>query len=102
MHEVLTKGELPFVYKIIREIISMLRVDSGYSHNFGVNSWVFKDHRSETEAKTKSGHWVCPLLVRSLPLACTEHAQRPLLACRQRAKNPTQVHKNIYTGWAKS
>ncbi len=38
MYEVLTKSGLSFVYKMIREIISVPRVDSGYSHNFWVNS----------------------------------------------------------------
>ncbi len=34
---------LSFGYKMIREIISMPRADSGYPIIFGVNSWVFKD-----------------------------------------------------------
>ncbi len=63
------------MFKMIQEIISMPRADSGYPHNFGVNSWVFKDDKFETEAKTNSGHRECPLL------ACTEHTQYPLLAC---------------------
>ncbi len=55
MYEVLTKSGLSFVYKMIQEIISMPRADSGYPRNFGINSWVFKDDESETEAKTNSG-----------------------------------------------
>ncbi len=35
MYEVLTKSGLSFMYKMIREMISMLRPDSGYSHIFG-------------------------------------------------------------------
>ncbi len=58
----------------------MRRANSGYSHNFGVSSWVFKEDESETEAKTNGGHRVYLLLVGSTLLACTEHAQRPLLA----------------------
>ncbi len=53
----------------------MPRVDSGYPCNFRINSRLFKDDESETEAKTNSGHRVCLLL------ACTEHAQHPPLAC---------------------
>ncbi len=82
MYEVLTKGGLSFMYKMIREIISMPRADSGYAHNFRVNSCVFKDDEYETEAETNSGYRVYLLLVRSLLLACTEHAQHPLFACR--------------------
>ncbi len=43
-------------------------------HRFGVDSRIFKNGELETEAKTNSGHWVCPLL------ACTEHRQSPLFA----------------------
>ncbi len=74
IYEVLTESGLSFVYKMIQEIISMPRVDSGYPHNFAINSWVFKDDKSETETKTNNGHFVCPLL------AYTEYAQRPFLA----------------------
>ncbi len=58
---ILTKSGLSFMYKMIREIISMPRVDSGYPHNFGVNSCVFMNDESETETKT----W--PPLVTGLP-----------------------------------
>ncbi len=58
----------------------MPRADSGYPHNFMVNSWVFTDDESESEAKTNSGPRVCPLLVESPHFACVEHAQCPLLA----------------------
>ncbi len=58
----------------------MPETDAGYPKNFGVDFEVFKDDESKTEAKTNSGHRVCPLLVRSLLLACTEHAQSPLFA----------------------
>ncbi len=65
---------------MIREIISMPRADSDYPHKFRVNFWVFKDDESESEAETKSGPRVCPLLVESPHFACVEHAQYPLLA----------------------
>ncbi len=61
-------------HTMIQEIISMPRVDPGYPHNFMVNSRVFKDDESETDAKIKSGHRVCPLLARAV------HAQSLLLA----------------------
>ncbi len=47
----------------------MPKAGAGYPYNFGVNSEVFNDADSETEAKTNSTHRVCPFL------ACTEHAQ---------------------------
>ncbi len=50
---------------MVREIISIPRADSGHPHNFMVDSWVFKDDESESEAETKSGPRVCPLLVES-------------------------------------
>ncbi len=62
MYAILTKSGLSFIYKMIRETISMLRVDSDYPHNFKVNSYIFKDGESETEAKTNSWDWVCRLL----------------------------------------
>ncbi len=74
MYAILTKIEFSFMYKMIQEIISMPRASLGYLHNFGVNSSVFKDE-SKTEAKTNSGHRMCSLLVGSLLLTCTEHAQ---------------------------
>ncbi len=55
MYVFLTRCGLLFIYKIIKEIISMPRADSGYPHNFMVNSWVFKDDESESEAKTNNG-----------------------------------------------
>ncbi len=59
----------------------MPRADSSYPHNyFMVDSWVFKDDESESEAKTNSGPRVCPLLVESSHFRCAEHAQCPLLA----------------------
>ncbi len=67
MYVILTRSGLLFIYKTIREIISMPRADSCYPHNFMVNSWVFKDDVSESEAKTDSRHWVCLLLVGSPP-----------------------------------
>ncbi len=80
MCEILTKSGLSFMYKMIREIISMPRADSGYPHNFMVNSWVFKDEESESDAKTNSRHRVCLLLVEYLLLTWRVHAQRSLLA----------------------
>ncbi len=49
-------------------------------NNFRVDSVVFKDDESKTEAKTNSGHQVHLLLFRSPFVACTEHAQSPLFA----------------------
>ncbi len=80
------------MYKINREMISMPRADSGYLHKFGVNSWGFKDDESETEVKTNSGHRVCPLLFGSSLYACTEHGQRPLLACGVSVRTHTHPH----------
>ncbi len=65
---------------MIQEIILMPRADSGYPHNFMVNSCVFKDDESESEVKTNSGPRVCPLLVKNPHFTCVEHAQCPLLA----------------------
>ncbi len=55
MYEGLTKSGLSFIDKMIREIISMPRVDSGFLHNYSVNSDVFKDDEFKTEAKTDKG-----------------------------------------------
>ncbi len=67
----------------------MPRADSGYPYNFEVNSWVFKDDESKTEAKTNSGHRVCLLSV------CTVHAQCPLLACCVNTQTQTHTHTHI-------
>ncbi len=70
----------------------MPRADSGYHHNFMVNSWVFKGGDSESVVKTNSGAPVCPLLVDGLHFACVEYAQGPLLAhC---VRTHTHTHKN--------
>ncbi len=82
MYVILTRNELLFIYKMIREIISLPRADSGYPYNFTVKSWIFKDDESEFDAKTNSGPWACPLLVEGPLFACVEHAQCPLLAYR--------------------
>ncbi len=60
----------------------MPRADSGYPHNFMINSWVFKGNESESEVKTNSGPRVCLLLVEGPHFACVEHAECPLLAHR--------------------
>ncbi len=44
---------------MIHKTISMPKADLGHLHNFTVNSWVFKDDESESEAKTNSGPQVC-------------------------------------------
>ncbi len=89
MCEVLTKSGLSFMYKMIREIISMPRADLGNPHNFMVNSWVFKEDESEFDAeKTNSRHRACLLLVGSPLLTCRVHAQSPLLA---RARTHTHI-----------
>ncbi len=66
----------------------MPRADSGYPHNFMVNSWVLKDDESKSDAKTNSRHRVCLLLFGSLLLARRVHAQSPLLAQIVRAQSP--------------
>ncbi len=99
MYVILTKSGISFIYKMIREIISVPRGDWGYPHNFGVNSWVFKDE-SETEAKTNIGHRVCLLLVRSPLLVCTEHAQCLLSACH--VNTHTHTHTPICNFLTKS
>ncbi len=91
MYEVLTRSGLTFTYKMIQEIISMLRADSVYLHNFGVDSDIYKDNKSETEAKTNSGHRACLLL------ACAELAQRPLLACRVSTQTQTHTHRHNFS-----
>ncbi len=80
MYVILTRSGLLFIYKMIHEIVSMPRADSGYFHNFMVKSWVFKDDESKSEAKTNSVPWVCPFLVEGPHFACAEHAQCLLLA----------------------
>ncbi len=80
MCEVLTKSGLSFMVKMIQEIISMSRTHLGYPHNFMVNSWVFKNDESESDAKTNSRHRVCLLLVGSPLLAWRVHSQSLLLA----------------------
>ncbi len=66
--------------KMIQEIISIPRIDSGHPHSFMVNFWVFKDDKSESDAKTNSGHRVCLLLVESPLLVWRVHAKSLLLA----------------------
>ncbi len=69
MYVILSRSELLFIYKMVQEIISIPKADSGYPHNFMVNSWVFKDDESKSDAKTNSRHRVCLHLVGSLLLA---------------------------------
>ncbi len=69
MCEVLTKCGLSFMVKMIQEIISMPKTNSGYTHNFMVNSCVFKDNESESRPR------VCPLLVDGPQFACVELSQ---------------------------
>ncbi len=80
MCEVLTKSGLSFMIKMIWEIISLPRADLSYPHNFMVNSWVFKDDKSKSDAKTNSRHRVCLFLVGNPLLAWRVPAQSPLLA----------------------
>ncbi len=63
-------------FKRVTSVRWILSLKNG--QNFWVNSDIFKDDESEAEAKTNSGHRVCPLLVRSPLLACAEHTQSPL------------------------
>ncbi len=77
----------------------MPRADSGFPHNFMANFWVFKDDESESDAKTKSRHRVCLLLVESPLLAWRVHAQSPLLAhC---VNTRTCTHTHLQTDWLK-
>ncbi len=69
----------------------MPRADLGYPHNFMVNSYVFKEDESESEAKTNSRSRVCRLLVEGPHFACVEHAHCPLLAHR------VGVHTHTHT-----
>ncbi len=48
---------------MVQEIISIPRANSGYTRNLMVDSCVFKDDESESEAKTNSGPRVCLLLL---------------------------------------
>ncbi len=95
MCEVLTKSELSFVYKMIREILSMPGADSGYPLNFMISSWVFKDGESESDVKTNSRHRVCLLFVGSPLLAWRVHAQSLLLThC---VNTPMYIHTYIHS-----
>ncbi len=96
VYVILTRSEFLFVYKMIPEIISVSRADSGYPHNFMVDSWVFKDGESESVAKTNSGPRVCPLLVKSLHFACVEHAQFPLLEHCVSTHTRMRAHTRVY------
>ncbi len=58
----------------------MPRASLGHPNNFMVKSWVFKDDKCESEAKTNSGPRVCLLFVEGPHFACVEHAQCLLLA----------------------
>ncbi len=103
MYGVLTKNGLSFIHKMIQEIISLPRADSGYPHNFMVNSWVFKDDESESDDKINSRHRVCLLLVESPLLAWRVHAQSPLLAHCINTHTPTLIvpcgaHCKVYCG----
>ncbi len=88
---IFTRSELLFIYKMVLEIIFIPRVDSGYPHNFMVDSWVFKDDESESEAPR-----VCPLLVESPHFACVEHAQCPLLAHCLSVHTHTHTHTHTH------
>ncbi len=57
-----------------------------------VNSWVFKDDESETDAKTNNEYRVCTILVGSPLLAWRVHAQNPLLAHYARAQTHERTH----------
>ncbi len=55
----------------------MPRVDTSYTFHLRVDSGLFKDNESTTEAKTNSGPCVHPLLFESPLFACKEQAQCP-------------------------
>ncbi len=96
MSEILTKSGFSFVVKMIREITSMPRADSGYPHNFMVNSWVFKDDESESGTKTNSRHRVCPLMVESPLLALRVHAESPFGTLCQDTHTHTHTHTKVF------
>ncbi len=75
----------------------MFRVGASYPHIFGVNSDIFKDEESETEAKTNSGHRVDLLLVGSPLFACKNHIQNPLFACYVCVYTPSPPHTHTHT-----
>ncbi len=62
MYAILTKSGLSFIYKMIREILSMQRADSGYLHKFEIKSCAFEDDEFENEGKTNNVHRMCLLL----------------------------------------
>ncbi len=97
MYVNLTRSELLFIYKMVPEIISIPRADSGYPHNFMVDSWVSKDDESESEVKTNSGPRLCPLLVESPHFVCVEHAHFLLLAHCVSACTHTHTHTHTHT-----
>ncbi len=94
---ILTRSRLLFIYKIIREILSTPRADSGYPHNFIVNSWIFKDDESKSDAKTNSKHRVCLLLVGSPLLVWRVHARSPPLAHCVKTHAHTCAHTHTHT-----
>ncbi len=74
MCEILTKSGLSFMVKMIREIISIPRADSGYPHNSMVNSWVLVriwcQNQQQTSSVSARG-WKSTLGMES---TCTESA----------------------------
>ncbi len=96
-------SRLPFMYKMIREIVSMPRADSGYPHNFMVRSWVFKDDESESDTKTNSRYRVCPLLawrVHAQSLLSTHHVNTHTHTHTQaHARGGGYAEKNLPSTW---
>ncbi len=89
---ILTRRGILFIYKRIQVIISMPRADSGYTHNFMVKFWVFKDDESKSESKTNNRPWVCSLLVEGPHFARVEHAMSALGTLRKYWRTLTLVY----------
>ncbi len=58
-----------------------------YTSHLRVNSGVFKDNESETEAKTNNEPRVCPLFIGNPLFVCKEHAQSLLFACKEHVQS---------------
>ncbi len=79
-------------------VFYMQRVDTSYTYNLEIDSSIFKDVESKTEAKTNRQPRVHPLLVESPLFACKEHALSPLFACKTPAHVQTPTHTSTI-GW---
>ena len=69
----------PYIFCVLVRI-TILRADMNQASNIWINPGVSNGGESRIEAKTNSGHWMCPLFVEGLLFACKKHAQSPLFA----------------------